>query len=392
MFESKDTDMWAGGNSEYSFHPTEEGIATLQSARSTLVGYYRKANLFTKLIPCSIVSLPLAIIFFIVAPKLTVIAFAIPFVCITACIVGGMIMQSKARGLVKDSYVRPVLEGCFDGPTRYDGSKYMRRVQNNVTALHANDVQSVVEYFQIAFEKWSHCTVSDTIASRIYGRDFLFGDVELSMYGKTVHHIFRGQVFVFGMQRAVAGEHVVGFDPRTGELVACPFVRRQPDTHLLRTVYLDYAIQREIGDAPREDLGALAGAVALDAFAKAMHELRDVAQDPFVVFFSGNVMVLVVQSNRDILEMDTGKRRERASEPSQYGESVHTADNPKRKSSLSEEMKNVLGDVEKATAMMIRPSFLMTVFGFGPIEEIEDTCRDDCGWIAQTAGIMARVC
>ena len=390
MFESKDTDMWAGGNSEFSFHPSEEGLTMLQSARSTLEGYYRKARLWTKLIPCAFLAFPLAIIFTLLLPNLIGFVIVIPFVCIGGSIIGLTLLQSKTRKHVKDNYVKPVLDGCFDGPAQYDGTKHFKSNQNR-TALDANDVQSIVEYFQIAFEKWSHCTVSDTIAARIYGRDFLFGDVDLWMQGKNVVHAFRGQVFVYTTQRTVAGEHIVGFDARTGVLVACPFVRKPADTSILRTIYFDYEIQREIGEnVPREDLAAISGAVDLDAFAKAMNELRDVAQAPFVVFFSGNHMVLVVHSNRDILEPGTGKRRERPSELTQHDNSISKLANEEK--SIGESIKNTVNQMAKAEAMMFQPNFLMVLFSFGPIDEIEGTCHDDCEWIARMAGILAKVC
>ena len=347
----------------------------------TINRYYRKARLLTWLIPGGFLMMFCSIFLGFISANALPFAFGIGFVSIACGIVGTCLMLVKTRKYVKNNCVEPMLRGELESLTHYDGKMY-GRYNKERTTLDVLDMQCIVEYLNLLSGQWWYCSISDQFSGKINGHEFSFGDVDLQkQYNKAMVSLFKGQIFVYPLKEAVSRDYRVGIDPDSAEIIV-RFVNPSEKTESPST-HEKYNILNEIKNgAESESLDVLGNVVDIETFKNGIRELRDVANAPFVVYFSGHSMILIIQSDRNVLEIDA----KRGGNKIQREEDDFTSKGEEK--SVAAIVKNAY----KLQKEMMTPGILMQYMGFGPIDSIMDNCRSDCVWIANVAYAAAKMC
>ena len=347
----------------------------------TINRYYRKARLITYLIPIGFVILFASPLWSFISANALPFAFGIGFVSIACGIVGTCLMLVKTRKYVKNNCVEPMLRGELESLTHYDGKMY-GRYNKKRTTLDVLDMQCIVEYLNLLSGQWWYCSISDQFSGKINGHEFSFGDVDLqNQSNKAMVSLFKGQIFVYPLKEAVSRDYRVGIDPESSEIIV-RFVNPSEKTESQST-HEKYNILNEIKNgAESESLDVLGNVVDIETFKNGIRELRDVANAPFVVYFCDHFMILIVQSESDVLEIGTQGR-------------IPKIQRENRDFAPENEDKGVVATVKNAWELqtsVMKPGMLMQLFGFGPIDSIMDNCRSDCAWIANVAYAAAKMC
>ena len=366
-------------NNDFDSQNSMKQIVSLDEVTQNLDRYYRKTRLVTYLIPIGFVILFSSAFLFLIFGGVVI---GLGFGSITCGMIGTWVMFVKTRKYAKENCVEPMLREELESLTFYDGKEY-GRYNKHRTTLDILDMQCIVEYLNLLSDGWWYCMVSDQLSGRINGHDFSFGDVDLqTQSNKAMVSLFKGQIFIYPLKNAIVMDYMVGIEPVSGEIIVRPFIGKSgKETNNIDCT--DYNILREIGDGhDGEPLDVLGNVVDIDRFKNGIRELKEVAHAPFLVYFIGHSMILVVQSGKDVLEIGTRGRI-----PKNQHENHDFAPENEDKGAAAT-VKNAW-ELQKG---LMKPGMLMQLYGFGPIENIIDTCRSDSAWIASVAYTASKMC
>ena len=255
----------------------------------------------------------------LIIPGMPLVSFGI---LITGIIVYISVIGSKLKDIIKQ-VIESLIKQQFD-VTNYDYSSSIFAPEVSKSSVFIDcTTDQAVQHFQLYpnHHYTKKISVTDTIEGKRHDIDFKFNDFELILIGggknnNNWHSIFKGQMYVFCLEQPVSEWLIMGHG--NDGLKWATYNRNlaaeeKSDLFALSSVPkvdLQKKLDRQLEFG--NDLSTLdAGKFNPEILKSSLQKLKKHLKCSYIIFMVGSYMFLFVQSERDILEVDTKPRTKR---------------------------------------------------------------------------------